>query len=54
MQVLYGKLQIDRTRARRVVALALAIGSVMFAVLGVVDLWGQSTPAPIEMPAELP
>lgn len=46
--------RIDINRARRVVAVALAIGSVMFAVLGVVDMYETPIPPPIEFPAHLP
>lgn len=44
----------DVTRARRVVAVALAIGSALFAVLGVMDIYDSPMPAPIEFPVPLP
>lgn len=46
--------RIDVNRARRVVAVALAIGSAMFAVLGIMDIADSPMPAPIEFPAHLP
>lgn len=54
VQVTRTERRIDRNRARRVVAVALAIGSAIFAVLGVMDMLETPIPAPIELPAYLP